>query len=146
MPNFRNKRAAQRMRVRIAGVLLVFAAVSCGGSSKSSDSSESKTAQEQVAKVDDTYPLNDYGQPIVPKDVVQTWPAKFCTVQIGMTRAEARAIMGTPTSFFADSSSNQDEWDGYNVSVTAFYDMDDKVQQLDDSTSTSDLPCESSRK
>jgi hypothetical protein len=133
-------------KVCIVGVLLVFATVSCGGSSKSSDSSESKTAQEQIAKVDDTYPLNDSGQPIVPKDVVQSWPAKFCTIQIGMTRAEARAIMGTPTSFFADSSSNQDEWDGYNVSVTAFYDSDDKVQQLDDSTGTSELPCESSRK
>ena len=133
-------------KVCIVVVLLVFATVSCGGSSKSSDSSESTTAQEQIAKVDDTYPLNEYGQPIVPKDVVQSWPAKFCTVQIGMTRAEARAIMGTPTSFFSDSSSNQDEWDGYNVSVTAFYDMNDKVQQLDDSTSTSDLPCESSRK
>ena len=128
------------------GLFLILAASSCGGSSKSSDSSESTTAQEQIAKVDDTYPLNDYGQPIVPKDVVQSWPAKFCTVQIGMTRAEARAIMGTPTSFFSDSSSNQDEWDGYNVSVTAFYDMDDKVMQLDDSTGTSELPCESPRK
>jgi hypothetical protein len=133
-------------KVLVTGLSLVLAASSCGGSSKSSDISESTTDQEQIAKVDDTYPLNDYGQPIVPKDVVNSWPAKFCTIQIGMTRAEARAIMGTPTSFFVDSSSNQDEWDGYNVSVTAWYDIDDKVQQLADATGTSELPCESNRK
>jgi hypothetical protein len=133
-------------RVFVAGLILVVVAASCGGSKASVEKPAITSGSDQIAKVDDTYPLNDSGQPIVPKDVVQSWPAKFCTIQIGMTRAEARAIMGTPTSFFADSSSNQDEWDGYNVSATAFYDLDDKVQQLDDSTGTSELPCESSRK
>jgi hypothetical protein len=135
-----------KKKVLVVGLVLAVATTACGGGSKSSDSAASTTAQEELVKVDDSYPLNKSGQPIVPKDVVKNWPGKFCTIQIGMTRAEARAIMGTPTSFFADSSANQDEWDGYNVSVTAFYDIADKVKQLDDSTSTSELPCESSRK
>lgn len=91
------------------------------------------------------YDTNEFGQAVVPKDVVQAWPEKFCSLQVGMSRDEVREVMGQPTSSYSDSSFNQDEWDGYNVSVTAFYDINDRVQQLDDSTGTSELPCADSR-
>lgn len=44
-----------------------------------------------------------------------------------------------------DSASNQDTWEGDNVDVTAFYDDDGKVRQLDDSTGESKLPCARTR-
>ena len=93
-----------------------------------------------------SYPMNDFGMPDVPKEVVLEWPEKFCSLEIGMTRSEVRAIMGTPTQSYSDSSLNQDEWDGYNVGVTAFYDIDDRVEQLDDSIGTSGLSCDETRK
>ncbi len=130
----------------VPGMLLVLIGMSCGGSSVTEDKSAPTSTQEQIVDVANPYPLNEFGQPIVPKEIVKNWPIKFCTLSIGMNRNETHAVMGAPTSSFADSSSNQDEWDGYNVSVTAFYDVDDKVRQLDDSTGTSELPCESSRK
>jgi hypothetical protein len=131
-------------------ILVVSAAVlwtvlpSCG--SESGTSSKSDTVATASETPPDSYPLNEYGQPDVPKDVVQAWPGKFCSLTIGMSRDEVHQVMGPPTSSFSDSSANQDEWDGYDVSVTAFYDINDKVQQLDDSTGTSALPCESSRR
>lgn len=118
--------------------------VSCGGGTGSSSESAAVTEAPEISA--NTYPLNEFGQPDVPKDVVQTWPDKFCSLTIGMTRDEVLRVMGQPTSSFSDSSANQDEWDGYDVSVTAFYDINDKVQQLDDSTGTSGLPCESPRR
>lgn len=93
-----------------------------------------------------SYPMNDFGMPDVPKEVVKAWPEKFCSVEIGMTKDEVRAIMGAPTQSYSDSSLNQDEWDGYNVGVTAFYDIDDRVEILADSIGTSGLPCEAARR
>jgi hypothetical protein len=120
--------------------------VSCGTDSSSANETVPGGEGQAEAGVTETYPLNEFGQSDVPKEVVASWPEKFCSLVIGMTRDEVQAVMGAPTSSFSDSSANQDEWDGYEVSVTAFYDIDDMVQQLDDSTGTSDLPCESSRK
>jgi len=126
--------------------LFVMLLVSCGSDSSSGSETTQDTESQPVTEVVETYPLNEFGQPDVPKEVVASWPAKFCSLAIGMSRDEVRAIMGEPTSSFSDSSANQDEWDGYEISVSAFYDINDKVQQLDDSTGTSNLPCESSRK
>lgn len=77
---------------------------------------------------------------------VKSWLAKFCSLEPGMTRTEVREVMGEPTESFNDSTANQDSWSGYNVNVTAFYDIDDRVEQLDDSTGTSNLPCPSGRR
>jgi hypothetical protein len=93
-----------------------------------------------------SYPMNEFGMPDVPKEVVKTWPEKFCSVEIGMTKDEVRSIMGAPTQSYSDSSFNQDEWDGYSVGVTAFYDIDDRVEILADSIGTSGLPCEATRR
>jgi hypothetical protein len=53
--------------------------------------------------------------------------------------------MGLPNVVFASSSSNQDSWSGYNVDLTAFYDINDIAIQLQDSTGTSGLACEEVR-
>lgn len=89
---------------------------------------------------DDSETVEDSDEPT--KAEVRAWPAKFCSLKEGMTRDQVREIMGTPTSEYFGADANQDEWDGYHVSVTAFYDIDDRVQQLDDSTGTSELPCD----
>lgn len=80
------------------------------------------------------------------KEEVRAWPAKFCSLNVKMTREQIRQVMGEPTMTFNDSNANQDQWSGYNVSLTAFYDIDDKVETLADSTGESNLPCASNRK
>lgn len=82
----------------------------------------------------------------VPKETVRAWPEKFCSLKLGMKREQVRQIMGEPTSSYSDSNNNQDQWEGYGVNLTAFYDIDDEVKQLDDSTDTANLPCEQNRK
>lgn len=66
------------------------------------------------------------------KPEVESWPAKWCTVQIGMTRAQVKQIMGQPTSEFgADTSTPQASWSAYDYDFTAFFDINDNVKQLD---------------
>lgn len=89
---------------------------------------------------DDGSDSEDSGEPT--KAEVRAWPAKFCSLEKGMTRDEVRAVMGEPTEEYSGPDANQDQWDGYEVNVTAFYDIDDRVLQLDDSTGTSNLPCD----
>lgn len=105
----------------------------------------------RVEKIDGTWLIGptEGGDPEIVEDSdeptkteVKAWPAKFCSLKEGMTRDQVREVMGEPTSEYFGADANQDEWDGYHVSVTAFYDIDDRVQQLDDSTGTSELPCD----
>jgi outer membrane protein assembly factor BamE (lipoprotein component of BamABCDE complex) len=119
------------MRKTIASLFILLAITTSSCSSESSDP-QPATTTINFFSTDNT----------VSKETVLSWPAKFCSLTIGMSRKEVQAIMGTPTSTFSDSNANQDEWDGYNVNVTAFYDINDNVQQLDDSTGTSKLPCD----
>ena len=121
---------------KIIALLFVVVSVSTSSCSSKSSGAQSATTTINFLSTDNT----------VSKETVLGWPAKFCSLAIGMSRKEVQAIMSKPTSTFADSNSNQDEWDGYNVHVTAFYDINDNVQQLDDSTGTSKLPCDGIRK
>ena len=81
----------------------------------------------------------------VPKNIVRTWSRNFCIASPGMSRTQIRNVMGLPNQIFTSSSSNQDSWNGYNVDVTAFYDINDIAVQLQDSTGTSGLACEEVR-
>jgi hypothetical protein len=66
------------------------------------------------------------------KAEVQQWPAKWCTLQIGMTRAQVKSVMGTPTGEFGpDTSTPQASWSAYDYQFNAFFDITDHVKQLD---------------
>ena len=82
----------------------------------------------------------------VSKDVARGWPAKFCSLTVGMTRDQIRAVMGKPSETYNDSSANQDQWKGWDLELTAFYNIDDVSTSLDDSVNTANLPCGQSRK
>ena len=81
----------------------------------------------------------------VSKEVARGWPSKFCSLTVGMTRDQIRAVMGKPSETYNDSSSNQDQWKGWDLELTAFYDIDDVSTALDDSVGTANLPCGQSR-
>jgi len=66
------------------------------------------------------------------KAEVESWPANWCTVQVGMTRAQVKQIMGQPTSEFGPGTSTpQASWSAYDYDFTAFFDINDNVKQLD---------------
>ncbi len=63
------------------------------------------------------------------------WSAKWCTVQVGMTKAQVYAIMGKPTAEYqvdvAGSTNPQASWHAYQYGFTAFFDAQGKARQLD---------------
>ncbi len=67
-----------------------------------------------------------------PVNVVKTWPLKWCQAQIGMSRTEMRALMGAPTGEFGPTTSTpQMSWYAFDYGFDAFFDVNDKVNQLD---------------
>jgi hypothetical protein len=81
-------------------------------------------------------PLSALPTPSVLKsaspDVARTWPTKWCSARLGMTRAQMRAVMGNPTEeFLPDSGTPQMSWDAFEFQFTAFLDVNDRVRQLD---------------
>jgi hypothetical protein len=64
----------------------------------------------------------------------KTWPVKWCEAQIGMTRAQMRALMGPPSDEVQQNESSGDpqmSWDYAEYQFNAFMDVNDKVRQLD---------------
>lgn len=68
------------------------------------------------------------------------WPAAWCSVAPGASREEIRGAMGEPTANYED----QDQWSGFGLNLTAFYDPDLAAYQLD--VSSGDVPCAQSRR
>lgn len=56
----------------------------------------------------------------VDRETADGWAQRWCRLEVGMTRAEVQAIMGSPTSTHTGAES-QDEFDAYQWSFTAFY-------------------------
>lgn len=57
-----------------------------------------------------------------------TWPTEWCeSLHVGMNRTDAVEAMGEPVETFAD----QDQWQGFGYSFTAFYDETGTISQLD---------------
>lgn len=65
------------------------------------------------------------------------WPSLWCQVKVGMTRGQAINIMGPPTNAYSVEEAAkggfdpQTEWTAAQFHFTAFYNLDDKVRQLD---------------
>ena len=72
----------------------------------------------------------DNGEPT--KDEVRQWPAEFCSLQPGATKAEVTEVMGEPTGEFDGSGGEQPQltYDAYGYSFTVFLDINDEVDQL----------------
>ena len=76
----------------------------------------------------------------VSKETAKSWPEKFCSLEVNMTKDQVRAVMGEPTNFFNDSTANQDQYDGWGYDLVIFYDIDDLAQQMQ--SNSDNVPCE----
>lgn len=56
----------------------------------------------------------------------QRWVKNWCIIQPGDPRAFARVLMGKPTGDYTE----QDQWEAFGYSFTAFYDERDRATQL----------------
>jgi hypothetical protein len=70
------------------------------------------------------------------QEQVRRWPKRWCDVQVGMTRDQVRQIMGEPTEeYTAENTPSgfdpQMVWDAFEYHFTAFFNVDDRVRQLD---------------
>jgi hypothetical protein len=129
----------------LAVVLLV---VSC--SSKSSEEEAAQPALEEVQETVAEAVGDEVGEAKeaveVSEETARAWPDKFCSLEIGMTRDEVQAVMGGPTSTFRDQYANQDSYSGWGWDLTIFYDVDDRVRQLQsEDFASGKVPCESVR-
>ena len=77
-----------------------------GCSSKSDEEKAVEAIQEIVGDAFGSMPV----EITVPKEVARTWPEKFCSLEVNMSRAQVRAVTGEPTLSFNDSSANQDQY------------------------------------
>ena len=108
--------------------------------------SKEEKAREQFKQALSNAGITTAPTATVSKEVARGWPTKFCSLTVGMTRDEIRAVMGEPSETYNDSSANQDQWKGWDLELTAFYNIDDVSISLDDSVGTANLPCGQSRK
>lgn len=76
----------------------------------------------------------------VSRETARTWPEKFCSLEIGMSRREVQEIMGLPTHSTASSTNNTDNYNAWGFTLYIFYDVDDLVLKM---TSLGDpsVPC-----
>lgn len=72
-------------------------------------------------------------EPEITKATVQEWAKKWCSLEIGMTRAKVKSIMGPPSTEFDGSGGDapQLDYNGFDYQFNVFFDIDDKVKQLD---------------
>jgi hypothetical protein len=127
--------------------VILFAAtaalVAMGGGCGSSDDPPSPATSGAVVP----------GQSVPSDSVVKAWPAKWCSIQPGMTHQEAATIMGPATEQYprGTDTSEQDSWDAGEWHFTAFYSVDHTIRQLDindielTAAQKSSLSCETSR-
>jgi len=107
-----------------------------GCSSKSDEEKAVEAIQEIVGDAFGSMPV----EITVPKEVARTWPEKFCSLEVNMSRAQVRAVMGEPTLTFNDSSANQDQYEAWDYSLTIFYDIDDLANVIQ--SNRDNVPCE----
>lgn len=69
----------------------------------------------------------------ITKATVQRWAKQWCTLDVGMTRAKVKSIMGRPSVEFDGSNGEEPQLDynGFGYQFNAFFDIDDTVKQLD---------------
>lgn len=125
------------MKKAILFAVVAFTLVGC--SEKSDEEKAVEAFQEIVGDAFGSVPTEN----TISKEVARTWPEKFCSVEVNATRDEVQAIMGEPTLAFNDSTANQDQYEAWDFSLTVFYDIDDRVTQLQ--SNRDNIPCESTR-
>jgi len=114
----------------------------------SSQSAEEKAVEEATEEVKEaieelaeTYDQSLPGSLVeVDEATARTWPEKFCSLVVDMTRDEVQAVMGTPTLTFRDQTANQDQYEAWGYSLTIFYDIDDRAEIIQ--TNDDNVPCE----
>jgi hypothetical protein len=125
------------MKKTILFAVVAFTLVGC--SEKSDEEKAVEAIQEIVGDAFGSMPTVN----TVSKEVARTWPEKFCSLKVNMSRQEVQAVMGEPTQIFSDSSFNQDQYEAWDYGLTIFYDIDDLARQLQ--SNYENIPCESTR-
>jgi hypothetical protein len=133
---------------RVVAVLAVALLVaSC--SSKSSEEEAVEDAAEALAGLEEEV-VEAFGGEVgdldVSEETARGWPEKFCSLDTSMTRDGVWAIMGTPTAIYRNQAANQDQYEAWGWDLTIFYDVDDRVRQLQsEDLASGKVPCESVR-
>ena len=129
------------MKKYICLVLVVFALAGC------SLMSDEEKNPERLVRISNNETISEEG--------AQTWPEKFCSLELGATRDEVQAIMGQPTYSFTGPyydeyqfqiyilSNNQDWYRAWDYDLRVFYDMSDNVMVLN--SNLYNIPCELTR-
>jgi hypothetical protein len=134
----------RRVLPALAVALLV---ASC--SSKSPEEEAVEDAAEALAGLQEEV-VEAFGGEVgdleVSEETARAWPDKFCSLEIGMTRDEVQAVMGTPTAIYRNQAANQDQYEAWGWQLTIFYDVDDRAEQLySNDLASGKVPCESVR-
>jgi len=109
----------------------------------SSKSSEEKALDDALEEFKETVGTAFGSMPTentISKEVARTWPEKFCSLELNMSRDQVQAVMGEPTSIFNNSKANYDGYDAWGYGLTIFYDIDDLAEQI--YTNYDNVPCE----
>jgi len=114
------------MKKSICLVFVVFAFAGCA-----------LQTDEEPSDYGNSYPIKN--NKLISKEVARTWPEKFCSLEVNATRNEVQAIMGEPTLTSYNSFANQDQYEAWDYSLTVFYDIDDRVTQLQ--SKYDNIPC-----
>jgi hypothetical protein len=135
----------RRVLPALAVALLV---ASC--SSKSPEEEAVEYAAEALAGLQEEEVVEALGGEVgdleVSEETARAWPEKFCSLEIGMTRDEVQAVMGTPTAIYRNQAANQDQYEAWGWMLTIFYDIDDRAEQLySNDLASGKVPCESVR-
>jgi hypothetical protein len=135
----------RRVLPALAVALLV---ASC--SSKSPEEEAVEYAAEALAGLQEEEVVEALGGEVgdleVSEETARAWPEKFCSLEIGMTRDEVQAVMGTPTATYRNQAANQDQYEAWGWMLTIFYDIDDRAEQLySNDLASGKVPCESVR-
>ena len=122
------------MKKFICLALVAFTLVGC--SEKSDEEKAVEAFQEIVGDAFGSVPTEN----TISKEIARTWPEKFCSLEVNMSRDQVQAVMGEPTSTFNDSTANQASYDAWGYGLTIFYDIDDLAQQMQ--SNYDNVPCE----
>ena len=122
------------MKKTILFAVVAFTLVGC--SEKSDEEKAVEAIQEIVGDAFGSMPTVN----TVSKEGARTWPEKFCSLKVNMSREQVQAVMGEPTLTFNDSSANQDQYEAWGYSLTIFYDIDDLANVMQ--SNYDNVPCE----
>ena len=109
----------------------------------SSKTSEEKALEDAVKEFQETVGtvFGEMSPTItVSKETAKSWPEKFCSLEVNMTKDQVRVVMGEPTLSFNDSTANQDQYEAWGYSLTIFYDIDDLTEIIQ--SNKDNVPCE----